>query len=72
VRHTERELQAMLDRVEADQGYWKQQGIDPTSWVIDLNSNTVQVWLSHYAKAYRDAMVAHYGSDWVSVTPEGG
>lgn len=69
VRHSERQLQVVSDRIEADQGYWQQRGIDLNSWGIDLNTNTMQVTMAHYTKANRDALLARYGGDWVSVVP---
>jgi len=57
------------DRIEVDQGYWRQQGIEPNSWGIGINSNTVQVTLAHYTKAYRDVLARYGGSDWLSVVP---
>jgi hypothetical protein len=70
VRHSERQLQVIDDRIEADLGYWQQQGIQLTNFGIDLDSNTVQFTLAHYSKANRDALLARYGgSDWVSVLP---
>jgi hypothetical protein len=69
VRNSQQQLQAVADRLEADLGSWSQQGIELTSWGIDIDSNTVQVSLAHYTKAYRDALLAHYGRDMVSVVP---
>lgn len=69
VRHTEQELQAVEDRIEADQRYWQQRGIDLTASGIDINSNTVQISMAHYTKANRDALLARYGGGWVSVVP---
>lgn len=70
VRHTYQQLQVMSDRVRADLAYWGLRGIDLVSLGFDVKTNTVQVSLSHYSDAYRDAMLARYGgSDWVSVVP---
>jgi hypothetical protein len=69
VHHSQRQLQEISDRIEADLGYWRQQQIDLTSWGIDINSNTVQISMAHYTKAHQDALLVHYGSDWVSVVP---
>jgi hypothetical protein len=70
VRHTQQELQAVADRLEADQGYWQQQGIELTSWGVEIQSNTVQVTMAHYTKAFRDALLDRYGSSLVSVVPK--
>jgi hypothetical protein len=69
VRNSQQRLQAVADRLGADQGAWRQQGIELTSWGIDINSNTVQVSLAHYTKDYRDVLLARYGSDLLSVVP---
>jgi hypothetical protein len=69
VRHSQQDLQALVDRVEADQAHWQQQGIELSSWGIDIDSNTVQISLAHDTKAYQDALLARYGSDWVTVVP---
>ncbi len=69
VRHSQQQLQAVADRVEADDGYLRQQGIELNTWGIDIDSNTVQVSMAHYTKAYQDVLLARYGSDWLSVVP---
>jgi hypothetical protein len=67
VRHSQQELQAVADRLEADDEYWRQQGIELTSWGIEVQSNTVQVTMAHYTTAFRDTLLDRYGSDRVSV-----
>jgi hypothetical protein len=70
VRHSQRQLQPIADRIEADQGYWQPRGSDLSSVGFDPNSDTVQVTMVHYTKANRDALLARYGgSEWVSVVP---
>jgi hypothetical protein len=69
VRHTRRELQALVDRISADVNYWQQQGIEPSTWGAYPDSNLVEITLAHYTKAYRDALVARYGREWVTVDP---
>lgn len=68
VRHSLRELQALTKRITADDGHWQDQGIELSSWGPDIDSNTVQIRMTHYTKHYRDALIAHYG-DEVSVYP---
>jgi len=55
--------------MEADTGFWKQQGMQ-WSWLgCNVTSNKVDIQLPHSTKAYRDALIARYGSDWVTVDP---
>jgi hypothetical protein len=68
VRHTRRELQALVDRIVTDADYWRQLGIRLTSWGYGAN-NLVEISLAHYTKASGDALVARYGHDWVTVNP---
>lgn len=68
VRHSWRELQALTDRIAADEADWQKQGIQLSSWGPEINSNTVRISLEHYTKAYRDALIGHYGNV-VSVDP---
>lgn len=68
VRYSERELDALKARLEADSAGLAAQGIRLTTWGIDLDSNTVQVGLYHYTTAYRDLLRARYG-DQISVVP---
>jgi hypothetical protein len=68
VRHTRRELQALVDRISGDRDSLKQQGIELTSWGWGA-SNVVEISLVHYTKAYQDVLLDRYGSDWVSVVP---
>jgi hypothetical protein len=68
VRYSERELDSVKAMLAADQAALAGQGIQLTTWGIDLASNTVQVGLYHYTTAYRDALRARYG-DRISVTP---
>ncbi len=70
VRHSQRQLQPLVDRIEADTGYWQPRGINLSSLWFDPASNTVEVSMVHYTRANRDAVVARYGgSEWVSVSP---
>jgi hypothetical protein len=66
VRYSEKELQALTQRISDDFGYWQQQGIRLTGWGPEIVSNTVQIDLAHYTPGYRDALRARYG-DRVSV-----
>ena len=68
VRYSQQQLQALLDRVEADDKELRQQGIELNTWGIDINSNTGQVSMTHYTKAYQDVLLARYGSE-LSVVP---
>jgi hypothetical protein len=68
VTRTERELNAIGDRVTADLSWWDGQGIHLSAWGIDLDSNTMQLSLVTYSKAAAKQLTAHYG-DGVSVYP---
>jgi hypothetical protein len=68
VRYSEKELQAVMDRLTADVRSWAQRGIEFSSWGIDIVSNTVEIKLAHYSDAYRAALTARYG-DRVTVYP---
>ncbi len=69
VRHTLRELQALVGRIGADEPHWRSQGLELSSWGWDVGTNLVRITLVHYTKAYRNALLARYGSDWVAVYP---
>jgi hypothetical protein len=69
VRYTERELNSVMAMLTADQAELTGQGIQLTEWGIDVPSNTVQIGLYHYTPAYRDVLLARYGSR-VSVIPQ--
>ncbi|HJQ01663.1 MAG TPA: hypothetical protein VJ851_08685 [Jatrophihabitans sp.] len=66
VRHTRRELEALIQQIEDDRAYWEKQGIQLTSWVYGA-SNLIEITLAHYTKAYGEALIARYGADWVTV-----
>lgn len=68
VRHPLRELQALTERISADEPHWREQGIRLSTWGPDIISNTVQISMEHYTKAYRDALIGYYGNE-VSVDP---
>jgi hypothetical protein len=68
VLHTEKELDALKDRIFADRDEWARQGIMLSAWGIDVDSNTVQIDISHYTDRYRDALIAQYGN-LITVTP---
>ena len=78
VRHSYLQLQAVVRQIEVDveANYWQRQGIQLSSWGIGLDSktgrynNTVQISLDHYTKAYRDALIARYGSELITVIPQ--
>lgn len=70
VLNTEQDLKALSDRISADRDEWLKDGIQLSSWGIDITTNTVRVTLSHYTDGYRDALVAAYGNR-ITVTPEG-
>lgn len=67
VRYSDKELEALKDQIFADMDGWQKQGIELTTWGIDISSNTVEVGLYHYTTAYRAALIARYG-DRVTVT----
>jgi hypothetical protein len=67
-RYTERELKALQDQITADRNEWLTQGIELTTWGVDVPSNTVQIGLATYTPGYRIALHARYG-DRISVTP---
>jgi hypothetical protein len=69
VRHTLSDLRALMNRMEADTGFWKQQGMQWSWSGCNVTSNKVDIQLTHSTKAYRDALIARYGSDWVTVDP---
>ncbi|MBV9822208.1 MAG: hypothetical protein JO144_08190 [Actinobacteria bacterium] len=68
VRYTERDLQAVGDRLVADRNTLAGQGIELSMWGIDLPTDTVRIGLLRYTDAYRDVLLARYG-DRVTVTP---
>jgi hypothetical protein len=68
VRYTEKELKALQDQITADRNEWLTQGIELTTWGVDVPSNTVQIGLATYKLGYRAALLARYG-DRISVTP---
>ncbi|HET6208765.1 MAG TPA: hypothetical protein VFD94_00205 [Jatrophihabitans sp.] len=70
VRHTRRQLQALVERIGADDHYLQQQGIQLSTWGADPDSNLVKITVAHYTKAYRDALIARYGREWVTVDPK--
>jgi hypothetical protein len=67
VRHTFRELQALMSHIEADHGFWQQQGMQWSGLGPNPATNTVDISLFHYTKDYGAALIARYGSDWVTV-----
>lgn len=68
VRYSEKELQALTQRITGDLAYWQKQGMSLTTWGPEIVSNTVQICLAHYTPGYRDALRSRYG-DRVSVLP---
>jgi len=68
VRYSEKELKAVMARIEADLDDLSKQGIHPSSWGIDLPSDTVQISLNHYTPHYRTILRARYGHR-ISVVP---
>lgn len=69
VRHSLRELQALMSHIEADHGFWQQQGMQWSGLGPNVATNTVDIRLVHYTKDYGAALIARYGSDWVTVDP---
>ena len=70
VRRSLQELKAVHDRIYADYGYWQEQGVQLSMWGADIETNTVEVRLAHYTKAYADALMTRYGNA-VTVYPYG-
>ncbi|MEO6502849.1 MAG: hypothetical protein ABIQ09_13165 [Jatrophihabitantaceae bacterium] len=68
VRYSEKELRAVASRISADQDGWAKRGIQLSSWGIDITSNTVEIMLVHYTKAYGTVLLERYG-DRVTVYP---
>ncbi|HEV2887634.1 MAG TPA: hypothetical protein VGX49_12030 [Jatrophihabitans sp.] len=68
VRYTEKELQAVVDRVTADMKELDKVGIRLSSCGIDIKTNKVMIELAHYTDAYRTVLLARYG-DRVTVYP---
>lgn len=68
VRHSLRELQVLTERITADEAHWREQGIQLSSWGPEIESNTVQIMMAHYTKAYRDALIGYYGNEVSVVT----
>jgi len=69
VHHSLTELRTLTDRILASRNSLRQQGIELSFWGPEVDSNTVEIRLVHYPKAYRDVLVDRYGSDWVTVFP---
>jgi hypothetical protein len=68
VRYSEKELQAVHNRISADQDDWAKRGLELSSWGIDLDTNTVEIRLVHYTKDYGTVLLERYG-DRVTVYP---
>jgi hypothetical protein len=68
VRYSEKELQAVQNQITADRDDWAKRGIELSSWGIDLDSNTVEITLERYTKAFGTALLERYG-DRVTVYP---
>ncbi len=69
VRNSRAQLQALMDRITADRDGWVSQGIEPSTWGIDLGTNTVEIRLVHYQAAYAAALIGRYGARFVTVYP---
>jgi hypothetical protein len=69
VRNSQAQLQAVTSRIGSDRDGWVSQGIEPTTWGIDLDTNTVEIRLAHYQAAYAAALIGRYGDRFVSVYP---
>ncbi|MDQ1742671.1 MAG: hypothetical protein QOE23_1010 [Pseudonocardiales bacterium] len=69
VRNSQAQLQAVTRRIGSDRDGWVSQGIEPTTWGIDLDTNTVEIRLAHYQAAYAAALIGRYGDRFVSVYP---
>jgi len=72
VSHSAAQLAAVQARIGADIPYLAARGIDVTAWGQDPSSDTVSVLLADYSPAAARAIVARYGSAWVSVDPTSG
>lgn len=69
VRNSRAQLQAVTGRIGSDRDGWVDKGIEPTTWGIDLDTNTVEIRLAHYQAGYAAALIGRYGERFVSVYP---
>lgn len=69
VGHSWAELDRLTQRIAGDAAQLQQQGIEPVEWGPDPASNKVVVSLESYSPAAEQALIAHYGADWISVDP---
>jgi len=67
VRYSQRELKAVMTRIDVDRADLLKQGIEPS--MVGINAHDrVEISLVHYTPAYRKALRARYG-DRITVDP---
>ncbi len=70
VAHSDADLQKISDKIGRDRTTWIAQGITPSSWGPDYQSNKILVYLEKYSTSAATAIENKYGKDLVAVSTE--